>query len=182
MSSDPAPPASAPSPDAFRAVYRDEFGYVWASLQRLGVRGPELQDLAHDVFVTAFKRWATYDALRPVRPWLFGITYRVVLDFRRKFQNHREVVSEAVEVPDPVMNAEERVATRQARDLALKVIDTMDLDQKAVFVMHEIEGYGMPQIAELVGAPLNTAYSRLRLARRHFDKAVQGLQAQERRS
>jgi RNA polymerase sigma-70 factor (ECF subfamily) len=165
----------------FRATYQCEFAYVCNALQRLGIQRTELQDLTHDVFATAYRRWSTYDATRPVRPWLFGIAYRVVLDFRRKFQNHREF---AVASPHAVefTTAEDKVAARQARDIALRILDSMELEQRAVFVMFELEGHSAAEIAEAVSIPLNTAYSRLRLARKHFNDAVAELQRKEART
>lgn len=165
----------------FQGIYREEFGYVWNALQRLGIRGADLQDLTHDVFVTAYRRWDSYDSSRPVRPWLFGIAYRVVLDFKRKFQNHREF---AVEVPGATTTttAEDIVAGNQAKDLAFRIIDSMGLEQRAVFLMHDLEGHSAAEISDAVSVPLNTVYSRLRLARKHFNDAVAQLQRTEVRS
>jgi RNA polymerase sigma-70 factor (ECF subfamily) len=58
---------------------------VLRSLQRLGVPPADLEDVAHDVFVVVYRRWADFDRDRPVRPWLFGIAFRTaarVLDRR----------------------------------------------------------------------------------------------------
>ena len=68
--------------------------------------------------------------------------------------------------------AEETVARAQGLRLATMAIETLDFDKRAVFVPHEIDGLAMPDIAEALGIPLNTAYSRLRLARRDFNQAV----------
>ena len=51
-------------------------------------------------------------------------------------------------------------------------MESVELDCRAVMVMHELEGHSVPHIAEVLGIPLNTAYSRLRLARAEFAKAV----------
>jgi RNA polymerase sigma-70 factor (ECF subfamily) len=47
----------------------------------------------------------------------------------------------------------------------MKALDTLDLDRRAVFVLHELDELSMPEIAAALSIPLNTAYSRLRLAR-----------------
>jgi RNA polymerase sigma-70 factor (ECF subfamily) len=44
-------------------------------------------------------------------------------------------------------------------------LNQLDFDQRAVLVMHDIEGFAAPEIAETLMTPLNTVYSRLRLAR-----------------
>ena len=156
----------------FTSVYRAEFPYVWKSLGRLGAREREREDLAHDVFTTAFRHWDAYDAARPVRPWLFGIAYRVLLDFRRKRQNQMEDVMERVELADAARSADDALAAQQAWALAARALDALELDRRAVFVMHEIDERPIPEVAQELGIPLNTAYSRLRLARRDFNQKV----------
>jgi RNA polymerase sigma-70 factor (ECF subfamily) len=76
-----------PAPDTtkdFPSMYRRELGYVWKVLARLGVPSTDREDVAHDVFVAAFRQWQAYDQTRPIRPWLFGFAYRIVLDRKRK--------------------------------------------------------------------------------------------------
>ena len=57
----------------------------------------------------------------------------------------------------------------------MRAMNEIPLDRRAVFVMHELEGQGIPEVAEALQVPLNTAYSRLRLARRDFAVAVEKL-------
>ena len=160
----------------FTAAYRGEFPYVWKVLSRLGAKPSDREDLAHDVFATAFRQWDRYDQRRPIKPWLFGISYRVVLDFKRKHQNHREEVVEDLEVTDRAKNAEEALAEMQGFALAARVLESLELDRRAVFVMHEIDGFSIPDVSVALGVPLNTAYSRLRLARRDFNARAAELQ------
>ncbi|MBK7864114.1 MAG: sigma-70 family RNA polymerase sigma factor [Archangiaceae bacterium] len=157
----------------FRTVYREEAPYVFRVLRRLGVRDSELEDLAHDVFVAAYRAWARLDPAQPVRPWLFGIAYRLMLDHHRKRSTHSEVPSARVpETVDDRGGPAEHAARRQGLSLAARIIEGLELDRRAVFVLHELEELPMPQIAEALEVPLNTAYSRLRLARRDFAAAA----------
>ncbi|MGA9524262.1 MAG: RNA polymerase sigma factor [Myxococcaceae bacterium] len=172
------PVAAVPSDHQamFSAIYRRELPYVWKSISRLGARDRDREDLAHDIFATAYRQWHKYDPARPVRPWLFGISYRVVLDYKRKHSYHREDVVEAIEVQDEARTAEDKLAAAQGWDLAMRALDALELDRRAVFVMHEIDGHPIPEVAAAIGIPLNTAYSRLRLARRDFNLEVAALQ------
>lgn len=160
---------------AFTAVYRAELAYVWKVLGRLGARNADKEDLAHDVFATAYRHWSAYDPTRPIRPWLFGIAYRRMLDFNRKFSNHRELLVDAPETQDLSADAEQVVLDGQLRSTAEAIIASLEVERRAVFVMAELEGQTMPEISEALGVPLNTAYSRLRLARRDFNAKVEAL-------
>jgi RNA polymerase sigma-70 factor, ECF subfamily len=168
-----APPAVAASD--FRAVYEAHFDYIYHTLRRLGVPDRDLEDLLHEVFI-AFYRGDTYDPSRPLKPWLFGIAFRVASDYRRRAQHRYEVppYKDGWQdlVPDTAPGADEQVAQRQRRDLVQAGLATLDLDKRAVFVMHDIDGHSMPEIAAVLSAPLNTLYSRLRLARGEFAAAI----------
>lgn len=157
---------------AFRAIYEAEFDYVWESLRRLGVRASDLEDVAHDVFVTVHRKLGDYDAFRPIRPWLFGIAFRVASDYRRSSRVQREIFDGELEVQDPGPAADERLESTEAHRLVMAALDTINLDQRAVFILHELDGQSIPEVAAALGAPLNTIYSRLRLARKAFASAV----------
>lgn len=158
---------------AFARVYQQELSYVWKVLTRLGLHPKEREDLAHDIFATAFRQWHQYDPARPVRPWLFGIAYRRVLDHKRKHQNHREETVAEISATDTSRSADEQVARSQGLDAALKALLSLEIERRAIFILHEIEETPMPEVAESLGIPLNTAYTRLRLARRDFNEAIE---------
>lgn len=176
-------PASAPragqepDPRAFRVLFEAEFSYVFHSLRRLGVREADQEDLTHDVFVIAYRRLPELDTTRSLRPWLFGIAFRVASDYRRRARHLREVAdADEVEPVDQTPLADRQLAGEQTRQLVLDALDNLDLDRRAVLVMHDIDGYAIPKVAQALSIPLNTAYSRLRLAREQFKAAVQRIQ------
>jgi len=168
-----------PSRVDFPAIYTAEFGYVWSTLRRLGVDGRDLRDLCHDVFVIVFSNLESYDIRRPIRPWLFGIAFRVASDYKRSAHRRREIpVTRDAVTSAPA--ADELMLRNERQRLVLRALDKLDLDKRAVFVMHDIDGHVMPDIAATLGIPVNTAYSRLRLARTDFAVAVEQLEGGER--
>ena len=175
--------AAAPTPGTvdFPSLYKQEFGYAWRTLRRLGVRESDLPDLAHDFFIVVFRHISDYDSSRPVRPWLFGIAFRVVSDYRRSARFARETLDDAPDVVDRAQPADEQIAERQARAAVMRVLEQLDLDRRAVLVMHDLEGQPVPEIAAALAIPVATAYSRLRLAREDLAAAVKRLRAREER-
>lgn len=166
---EPAKPAVMPS---FDAIFERDFGYVWNSMRRLGIPNRDLEDLSHDVFFRVYERLADFDRERPFRPWLFGFCFRVASDYRRRFANRREVLGAELEPVDPAPSALDRVLQAEATSLAQLALQGLELGRRAVFVMHEIDGAPIPEVAHALGIPLNTAYSRLRLAREQFSAAL----------
>jgi RNA polymerase sigma-70 factor (ECF subfamily) len=150
-------------------------------MRRLGAPPQDLEDLAHDLFVVVHRHLAEYDPDRPLRPWLFGIAVRVLADFRRSPRNTREILGESAEPVDGAPSPHEQLEGSEARAVLMRALDDLDLDRRAVFVMHELDEIPIPEIASTLGVPLNTAYSRLRLARADVAAAIQRFRAGERR-
>jgi RNA polymerase sigma-70 factor (ECF subfamily) len=165
-----------PSPD-FQQLYEANLDYVWSSLRRLGVFHAHLEDCAHDVFITAWRKLGDYDASRPLRPWLFGIAFRVASDFRERASVRREVQgAEDFEREDDRPRADALIHEGERRALVRQALGAIPLERRAVFIMHELDGAPIPEVAAVLDVPLNTAYSRLRLARRDFETEVHRLQ------
>jgi RNA polymerase sigma-70 factor (ECF subfamily) len=154
------------------AVYRAHFAYAWHAARRLGVHPADLEDVVQEVFVVVGRKLGDFDATRPLKPWLFGILYRVALDWRRRAFRTREVPTEELRDADPSDGPERRAEQAQQRALVARALDALEFDRRAVLVMHEFQELGVPDIAAILGIPVNTAYSRLRLARRDFAEAV----------
>jgi RNA polymerase sigma-70 factor (ECF subfamily) len=166
--------ASVVRPD-FRTVFEEHLRYVWNSLRHLGVRSGDLEDLAHEVFLRVHERFGEYDASRPLRPWLFAFAYRVAAAHRRLARHRVEVLGSPFEPPDHAARADDALIHLEDRSLALEALEAIDLDRRAVFVLHELDEVAIPEVASALGIPTNTAYSRLRLARREFNGAVKRL-------
>jgi RNA polymerase sigma-70 factor (ECF subfamily) len=155
---------------AFQLVYASEFLYVWNSARRLGVAEADLPDLTHDIFVQALRSLPDYDAARPLRPWLFGIALRVVSGFRRLERHRREVFGQTVDAADPGAGATERLEAADDRRFVQGILDQMKLERRVVFIMHELNGHSVREIASALEIPLPTVYTRLRLAMLEFGR------------
>jgi RNA polymerase sigma-70 factor (ECF subfamily) len=164
---------------AFQRIFKAESSYVWNTLKRLGIPDRDVEDVAHDVFLTVYRRFDDFDSTRPVRPWLFGIAFRTASRYRELARNQREVMDDEHDPPDERPAADEQLVAHQARQVLHRALDTVDLDQRAAFVMHDIDGFSVPEIATALSIPLNTVYSRLRLARERVKTAVQRLRRRQ---
>ncbi len=172
-----APAAQTPrvdltSPEGFREMYRDELAYVWATVERLGARPPHVEDRCHDVFMTAFRKRHDYDPQRPLRQWLFGIAYRLMLNVRRKQEASEGNDPSLQSVVDESASPEANASLRQERSVLLQAIESLSPERRAAFVMHDLDGFAAPEIARSLEIPLNTVYSRIRLARADVMRAT----------
>jgi RNA polymerase sigma factor (sigma-70 family) len=154
-------------------AFETEFDYVYRALKRHGVNPADAEDLAQEVFLVMWRRWADYDSARPLRPWLAGIAFKVAHDYRRR--SGREVPGGLVDAEDQAPGAEEHLASARARTLVLRALGSLPEKQRTIIVMHDLDGASMREIADILSVPLFTAYSRLRSARQAFAKSVRRL-------
>lgn len=154
-------------------IFKGHAAYVAHTLRRLGVHSSDLEDLTHDVFLVVHRKLAEFDPARPLKPWLFGIALRVAQSNRRR-AGKREVPSD-VEDAEDAGAGEGVLEERRRRRLVHRALAAVDDSRVAVFVLHDLDGVAMPEIAASLGIPLNTGYSRLRLAREEFRRAAREL-------
>lgn len=169
-------PESPPCP-AFPDIFRDHLGYVWHALRRLGVHDRDLEDVAHDVFLAVLRKLEHYDPTRPLRPWLFGFAFRFASDYRELARHRYEVTHDGHEPPDHGPSALDGAIQSEALRVANRALGELELGRRAVFILHELDECTMPEVAEALRIPLNTAYSRLRLARADLGAAVRRLRS-----
>ena len=165
-------PALADRERQFRIVYDAHVAFVWRNLRRLGVMDRDVEDKCQEVFVVAHRRWVEFvDRGHGPRAWLFQIVLRVASDARRHRRRHPVdpdggIAQERESVEAPQAAA---VARKQALDLLDRALASIDMGRRAVLVLHEIEQMTAPEIARTLELPLNTVYSRLRVARVELD-------------
>ena len=171
-----APPRDAAIP-AFDEVYAAHVGFVWRVLRTLGVPDAQIEDAVQDVFVVVHRRLAEWQGRAAITTWLFAIARRVAQAHRRRASRNAASLSEplsdalADERPgggDPFAE----ISRAQAAATVLAILEQLDDDKRIVFALVELEQLSVPEVARMLDLNLNTAYSRLRLARQAFEAAV----------
>ena len=158
------------SPDFVR-LYREHVDVVWRVISRLGVRSADVEDAVQDVFIVAHRRLSTLNA--PPASWLTGIAVKVAHDYRRRdARKPSSPLEPAKNEPDRAKLPDELAEQRDSLEYALRLLDRMPSEQRDVFVLAELEQLTAPEIAAVTSVPVNTVYSRLRLARARFNELV----------
>jgi RNA polymerase sigma-70 factor (ECF subfamily) len=142
---------------------------VWRTLRRFGVAERDVEDAAQQVFLTFLTNMETLPAGKEA-PYLVAIAVRVAANARRKQQRAPELAGEAIEAAASASTPEGLLGEKQLREELDRALATLPLEQRAVFVLYELEGFTLPEIAESLEIPLGTATSRLRRARGHFEE------------
>jgi RNA polymerase sigma-70 factor (ECF subfamily) len=155
----------------FADIYATYCPYVWRCVRRMGTVPEQVEDVVQDVFLVISERLHLFEGRASLKTWIYAITFRVAAEHRRR-RNRNERSKVLAWDPSSPASADEEVLARQLADRLHALLDTLDLDQRAVFVLAELEQMSGPEIAEILGIKLNTVYSRLRLARRRLDREL----------
>lgn len=166
--------------------------FVWRVLVSAGVPRAEVDDAVQDVFITVHRRRRHYDGRAPLRHWIYGIARGIGRNHARKAARaatrQRRLPPTDLGSPAPPdtfgddagsqtsEDQEAFVARTQASEILGRFLATLATPQREVFVLVHIEGLAVPEIADMLGAPVNTVYSRLRLARERFEAMVTRMQ------
>jgi RNA polymerase sigma-70 factor, ECF subfamily len=165
---------AASTDDACLEAYQSELSYLLRTFERLGVGPADVEDLAQEVFLILRRTWRDYDPSRALKPYLFGIAFRVASSHRRRWW--REIPYGFVESPDHAPSPDRTLEASQARALVLAALQQIPLPRRAVLVMHDLDQVSMQEVAATLSIPLFTAYSRLRKARLELENALSQLQ------
>jgi RNA polymerase sigma-70 factor (ECF subfamily) len=176
---EPLEAAAQPVPP-FAEVFRTYSAFVWRVLLRLGVAEADVDDVAQEVFLGIHRNLPRFEGRCSLRTWVYGICHRRAVDYRRRASVRPELYSE--DPPEQRVDAsqERGLQLSQARQQLAQVLDALDEEKRVVFVLFDIEGVSMDEVAEIVGCPLQTAYSRLYAARRKVEAALSRLHGDRR--
>jgi RNA polymerase sigma-70 factor, ECF subfamily len=172
---------SAPSSDEDEPclqAYQRELTYILRTLERLGIDLNDLEDLAQEVFLVLRRTWKIYDQTRALKPYLFGIVFRVASMHKR--HRRREVPFEFVESTDPAPLPDREFEASQARAMVLEALQEIPLPRRAVLVMHDLDHVSVRDVATALSIPRFTAYSRLSKARTELGSALMRMLARGR--
>jgi RNA polymerase sigma-70 factor (ECF subfamily) len=167
--------AESPLPvPSFEELCARYFDFVWKCARAFGAKSDEIDDVVQDVFLVVQRRHGDLREEALARSWIYSITRRVVSSQRRR---RRQRDSRTGPEIDSLRSTERSPLAVAEHNLEVRVLSTLleglEERKREVFVLSEILEMSGREIAEMIGVPMNTVYSRLRAAREEFDAAAQ---------
>lgn len=176
-------PGSKVDEAVFRELFSTHYGFVRRAMLGFGVPSAIAEDATQEVFVVVHRRVAEFDGRTTMRAWLYGIARRVAHTMTRgeyRASRKRAALSTVErERPDLEHDLERELVRRRAADRVGAFLESLAPAQREVFALCDIEGLRAPEVAAALGVNLNTVYSRLRLARRRFERFVRAWESEE---
>ena len=154
-------------------AFAREIDYLYWTLQRLGARSTDAEDLLQDVFVILYRHWDTLDLTRPLRPWLFGVAFRVVRAQRRR--RSREVPYAGLDIEDAAAGPEGWVQGQESLETLRLALERVPIARRSVVIKHDLEGVEVVDIARELSLTKFGVYARLHKGRKELALAVHRL-------
>jgi len=158
------------------AMYRFAF--------RLAGQQQDAEDLVQDVIIKLYPRLDELEAVEQLRPWLNRVLYRQFIDqIRRKNRQVDRPLTELVGSESQVDWLDSLESDSAGPDFQLerarlgpvldRVLATLTPDQRALLLLHDVDGWRQEYIAEVLDIPLGTVKSRLHRCRATLRKKLQ---------
>ena len=159
--------AAAGDLNAFEDIYRTYHRRVYSRCLRMTRNVSEAEDLTQDVFVQLFRKLKTFRGESSFSTWLHRMTVNAVLMHFRKPVVKSEQTTYDCDDQHEIFSGRQTAGT-------FSVLDRISLDEalaklapgyRAVFILHDVEGYEHSQIGEILGCSVGTSKSQLHKAR-----------------
>ena len=149
---------------AFKQVYREHVGRVFAVCVRMVGNSQRAEELTQDTFVRVWEMLGSFRGESAFSSWLHRVTVNVVLVDIRSSKRYQS----RVESTDDIEQHDQEDAARfpgERLDLE-QAIAGLPPQARAIFVLHDIEGFKHEEIAEQMGLAVGTTKAQLHRARR----------------
>jgi len=160
---------------AERALYDRHVDRVYRLAYRMCGDESMAEELTQDTFLRAFDRLGDWRAEAPFGAWLRSVAVSVTLNGLRRVRRRRE--RETLVADAEVLGRSAPPADVDLRRALGRAVDALPAEQRLVFVMHELEGYSHPEIADALDTRVGTAKARLSRARARLRDLLAGLLA-----
>ena len=163
--------ASVPS---FGALFRDHSRFVLALLRRLGVSQADLEDVAQEVFLAIHAQLGSFESRSSLKTWLCSVCRNKACDHIRKIGRRRRLMAKSGFAEDATpRDPQDELLHKERESLLHRELAKLPTEQREVFVLFEVEELSMKEVAEVIGCPLDTAYTRHRVARQRIQAAFE---------
>jgi len=160
----PSSPGTMTSLDLSR-VFADNILFVGRTLRHLGVHDSDLEDVCQEVFLVVHRRLAEFEGRAALRTWIYQICWRTAQAHLRRTGRDARRRESLDQEPKTEPSQMHELENTDMRARLHRLLAELDHDKRAVFVLYELEELSMREVAETLGCPLQTAYSRLKAAR-----------------
>jgi RNA polymerase sigma-70 factor (ECF subfamily) len=151
---------------AFEALYQQHATRLYNLASRMSGAAGEAEDLLQDIFLLAYRKVGSYRGESSLGTWLYRLAMNHCLDVLRNRHTRMGLITDSMDEPDaapvaapgPVLSAVSRIDLERA-------IEALPPACRAAFLLHDVEGFGHQEVAEILGVSEGTSKSQVHKAR-----------------
>jgi RNA polymerase sigma-70 factor (ECF subfamily) len=161
---------------AFEDFYGRYHRRVYSLCLRMTNNPAESEDLTQEIFIHVYHKIGGFRGESTMKTWLHRVTVNIVLMHIRKNARRKEQMTEDGESPEPVLKSTTAPSQTPILDrMALeRAIAQLSPGYRAVFILHDVEGYEHSEIARICGISSGTSKSQLHKARKKLYELIKG--------
>ena len=151
--------------DAFNQIMRNHEDRVFSVCLRIMGNRELALDAVQETFLTAFRKASQFKGNSALGTWIYRIAVNTCYDHLRKQKRRAaDPIPDHLDPADP--SAEDAMDSAALRPELRRALEALPEDFRSAVVLADIEGLGLNQVAEIVGAPVGTVKSRVYRGRR----------------
>ncbi len=156
--------------EAFEALYNLHKRRVYSLCWRMTANTAEAEDLTQETFLQLFRKIGTFRGESAFSTWLHRMAVNVVLMHLRKkalpVVSLEETTEGGEDAPKKDLGVQDANLAGSIDRLQLQnAIDRLAPGYRAIFVLHDVEGYEHNEIATMLGCSIGNSKSQLHKAR-----------------
>ena len=155
--------------NSFEALLGPHMSYLYRLAYRFCGDPDDAEDLVQDLLTKLYARPLELGQLEQLRPWLARVLYRMYVDrcrstARSPVLRAGSVASDADQCYHPGPGPERETEFEALQQRLHEALQQLNPDQRAVVILHDIEGYTLSELQYVLEVPLGTLKSRLNRA------------------
>lgn len=141
---------------------------VYSFLVRNGLGSQSRDDVFQDIFLKIHKSAHTYQANRPLSPWIFTIAINTLRNSQRQSQPVTLHLEAAAAVEDEQASPEKSAQLDETINWLEQAVIQLPPAQAEAFALSIVKGMKVKEVGAVLGLPINTIKTQLRRARQNL--------------
>lgn len=169
--------------EGFEGLLTPHIDHLYRLAYRFSGNQHDAEDLVQELLLKLYPRYRQLREIEQLRPWLARSLYNLFIDHTRR--QGRSPTAEAddaalAQIPTNDDSPEEALNSAWRQRRLEQALAELNPDQRALIGLHDMEGYTLTELEQVLETPLGTLKSRLHRARAHLRKVMEPSTGDER--
>jgi RNA polymerase sigma-70 factor (ECF subfamily) len=159
---------------AFEELYQQHAGRLYSLTLRMLGNSADAEDLLQEVFLTAYRKLASFKGASSLGTWLYRLAVNACLDHLRSRSARNDLRTDSLDREEaPPVSARDPAMVPTRFDLE-RAIRQLPPAARSCFVLHDVEGFEHHEIASMLGIAVGTSKSQVHKARMKIRESLAG--------